>query len=109
MISSQKKHSRTGSLSHRSLSNARSYKELYDLKDTKIKSAAEEKHPLLNSRTDQSGSCACLTVVHEDKLYIGNVGDSRVLLGTKNSVKQLTTDHKPMNPSETKRIVKAGA
>lgn len=57
---------------------------------------------------DQSGSCISLALIEKSKIFIGNVGDSRILLGYKTGVKQLTTDHKPLNPEEIKRIVKSG-
>ena len=59
---------------------------------------------------DNSGSCALSCVIHAGNLYLANVGDSRALLGcrNRNSVYQLTTDHKPDNLREKNRIEKAG-
>lgn len=42
------------------------------------------------------------------KCLIGWVGDSRVIASKNGQMKELTEDHKPLNPEESKRIVKAG-
>ena len=58
-----------------------------------------------------SGSCALIAVVFDNKVYIGNIGDSRAIMsicsGTK--VKQLTLDHKPDNVKEFERALKNGS
>ena len=58
-----------------------------------------------------SGSCALIAVVFDNKVYIGNIGDSRAIMsicgGTK--VKQLTMDHKPDNVKEFERALKNGS
>ena len=58
-----------------------------------------------------SGSCALIAVVFDNKIYIGNIGDSRAIIsiceGTK--VKQLTMDHKPDNVKEFERALKNGS
>lgn len=58
-----------------------------------------------------SGSCALIAVVFDNKVYIGNIGDSRAIMsicgGTK--VKQLTMDHKPDNVREFERALKNGS
>eukprot|EP00826_Nyctotherus_ovalis_P007409 TRINITY_DN11849_c0_g1_i1.p1 TRINITY_DN11849_c0_g1~~TRINITY_DN11849_c0_g1_i1.p1 ORF type:complete len:436 (+),score=51.75 TRINITY_DN11849_c0_g1_i1:438-1745(+) len=60
-----------------------------------------------------SGStCVCL-VVSNEKLYSGNVGDSRAVIcsvGSDGKVigKPLTRDHKPNDPAEAKRIIESG-
>jgi serine/threonine protein phosphatase PrpC len=43
-------------------------------------------------------------------LYIANLGDSRAILSTNNGLKivPLSTDHKPNNPFEEKRILANG-
>ncbi len=38
----------------------------------------------------------------------GNVGDSRAIASVKGAVEQLSSDHKPGNEDETKRIIAAG-
>ena len=61
--------------------------------------------------SDKSGSCALVSLLFDNKIYIANTGDSRAIMsingGTK--VKQLTTDHKANNPKEYERIVKKGS
>ena len=58
-----------------------------------------------------SGSCALIAVIFDNKVYIGNIGDSRAIMsingGTK--VKQLTMDHKPDNIKEFERALKNGS
>ena len=61
--------------------------------------------------SDKSGSCALVTIIHDNKIYIANIGDSRAIMsvngGTK--VKQLTVDHKPDNIKEFERALKTGS
>ena len=42
------------------------------------------------------------------KLWFANAGDSRTILVKKESVVQVTTDHKPNEPNEKARILAAG-
>ena len=60
---------------------------------------------------DKSGSCALVSILFDNKIYIANIGDSRAIMsmnsGTK--VKQLTNDHKPDNPKEFERVIKNGS
>ena len=60
---------------------------------------------------DKSGSCALVSILFDNKIYIANLGDSRAIMsmnsGTK--VKQLTNDHKPNNPKEFERVIKNGS
>lgn len=47
---------------------------------------------------DLSGSTALVGVLHSNKLYIANVGDSRAVgtkTGTLDEAMQITMDHKP--------------
>ena len=71
---------------------------------------AAENRFLLKSKRDEdwSGSCLVVVVIKENKIVIGNVGDSRALLITKNTEIQLSEDHKPEFESERWRIIKAG-
>ena len=61
-----------------------------------------------------SGSTACVVLMRDKKLYIGNVGDSRCVLATKNSDGKgiisidLSVDHNPDSPIEKERIEKSG-
>ena len=72
-----------------------------------IKEYAEKNLDKINN----SGSCALVLIATENKLYIGNCGDCRALLSLElgEKIKPLTVDHKPNNPSEYERIIKAGA
>ncbi|KAK3378592.1 phosphatase 2C-domain-containing protein [Podospora didyma] len=55
-----------------------------------------------------SGCTACVGLITEDKIYIGNAGDSRSVLGVKGRAKPLSFDHKPQNEGEKARITAAG-
>ena len=59
---------------------------------------------------DRSGSCAIFALVIEDMCYMGNVGDSRAVMSTQAGKKivSLTTDHKPNDEKESKRIIENG-
>jgi protein phosphatase PTC2/3 len=59
---------------------------------------------------DNSGSCALVLFIYQDVCYVANLGDSRAILTSENNKKfyQITKDHKPSNPSEQERIIKAG-
>lgn len=59
---------------------------------------------------DNSGSCALVILIVENKIYIANIGDSRAVLSLEGGekIKPLTIDHKPNNPKEFERITKAG-
>jgi len=58
---------------------------------------------------DPSG-CTAVTalVTNDNKIFVANAGDSRVVLSVKGEVKPLSFDHKPGNESERKRIQAAG-
>ncbi|MCL4123992.1 UNVERIFIED_CONTAM: hypothetical protein GTU68_003088 [Idotea baltica] len=61
------------------------------------------------SRTDLSGSTAVVAVVDGELLIIGNVGDSRAVMGDlKGSTIPLSFDHKPNQLKERRRIKEAG-
>ncbi|CAF0741759.1 unnamed protein product [Didymodactylos carnosus] len=61
-----------------------------------------------------SGCTASVVFVRGNKLYIGHVGDSAIVLGIGDSLykpwqcTRLTKDHKPEDPSELKRIRDSG-
>ena len=59
---------------------------------------------------DRSGSCACIILLIDKKVYIANVGDSRCLVSMENGKKfiEVTKDHKPNSPNEVKRIKRYG-
>jgi protein phosphatase len=59
------------------------------------------------------GSTGTWVIVHQEgtkyKLQVGNVGDSRVLVGRRGGVLEaMTTDHKPEQPAERRRIEECG-
>jgi len=58
---------------------------------------------------DPSG-CTAITalITSEDKVFVGNAGDSRAILSANGEAKPLSFDHKPVNRSESTRIVAAG-
>lgn len=66
---------------------------------------------LSNSKKhDNSGSCAVIVMIIDKEVYVANVGDSRAILATQNLSKNyiITTDHKPDNLIEKKRIEENG-
>ena len=60
---------------------------------------------------DNSGSCALVCILFDNKVYISNIGDSRAILSLNggSKIKQLTNDHKPNNPKEFERAIKNGS
>ena len=64
------------------------------------------------SKIDKSGSCALIVlliglfITRDRTCYVANVGDSRAIMSQQGGViiKQITTDHKPGDEAETKRI-----
>lgn len=59
-------------------------------------------------RKDMSGSTAICAFISPTHLFIANCGDSRAVLFDGISPKFATEDHKPFNPGERRRIIKAG-
>ena len=69
---------------------------------------------------EKSGSCAIVVMLVDDTVYVANVGDSRAILSmyenyylTSNRnngslTHQLTSDHKPCDDKERRRILEAG-
>jgi len=55
-----------------------------------------------------SGCTACIGIITKNKVYVGNAGDSRAVLGIKGRAKPLSFDHKPQNDAEKARICAAG-
>lgn len=60
---------------------------------------------------EYSGTTLCSGFLVGNKLYISNIGDSRAIIGIFNNkgniwkAKQLSTDHNPISPNESKRII----
>ncbi|KAK3722637.1 Protein phosphatase 2C 2 [Vermiconidia calcicola] len=55
-----------------------------------------------------SGCTASVGIITHEKVYVGNSGDSRSVLGIKGRAKPLSFDHKPQNEGEKARICAAG-
>ncbi|EDW82404.2 uncharacterized protein Dwil_GK25144 [Drosophila willistoni] len=75
----------------------------------------QEKWPrTANGHLSTAGTTATVAFMRREKIYIGHVGDSGIVLGyqKKNErhwrAKQLTTDHKPESAAEKARIQRAG-
>ena len=88
---------------------------------TDIKSAISEvvsniEKELLDDQeldTKLSGSTMVLAVIRGSHITVANIGDSRIVLGTRDqhnniSAKRLSVDHKPDSPNELKRIIESG-
>ncbi|KAF9924489.1 Protein phosphatase 2C 2 [Linnemannia zychae] len=58
----------------------------------------------------ESSGCTAITatISNSNKLYVGNVGDSRAVLCSNGKAIALSTDHKPTNIDESTRIMFAG-
>ena len=54
------------------------------------------------------GCTACVCMIVGDQLICANSGDSRAVLSKKGVAIEMSQDHKPENPEEKERIVKAG-
>uniref|UniRef100_A0A0N5BB98 protein-serine/threonine phosphatase n=1 Tax=Strongyloides papillosus TaxID=174720 RepID=A0A0N5BB98_STREA len=55
-----------------------------------------------------SGTTACVVVIHKENIIVANAGDSRAVLCRDGKAIELSFDHKPEDESEKSRIVKAG-
>ncbi|RDL37887.1 putative protein phosphatase 2C [Venustampulla echinocandica] len=55
-----------------------------------------------------SGCTASVGILSATKIFVGNAGDSRSVLGVKGRAKPLSFDHKPQNEGEKARITAAG-
>ncbi|XP_022257165.1 probable protein phosphatase 2C T23F11.1 isoform X3 [Limulus polyphemus] len=59
-------------------------------------------------KDELAGTTAVVVLLKDNKIYCGNVGDSRAVASVAGHVQQLSYDHKPGNEAETKRIIAAG-
>ena len=59
-------------------------------------------------KNQNSGACAVNFFMKDGKIFFANAGDARLIVVSKNSVQQLTTDHRLDNETERERIVKMG-
>ena len=58
--------------------------------------------------TEFSGTTLCQVFISDNKIICINIGDSRALLISKETIHPLSIDHKPVNEIERKRIEKQG-
>lgn len=61
-----------------------------------------------NMKDELAGTTALIALIKNNRIYCGNVGDSRAIASVCGQVHQLSFDHKPSNEIETKRILAAG-
>ena len=54
------------------------------------------------------GCTATAILLTADKIYCANAGDSRCVLSTSGNARALSTDHKPSDDGELRRIKDAG-
>lgn len=68
------------------------------------------KFALRQTNIEKSGSCGIVVLIIDDRVYIGNVGDSRAIVSEFGGkvTSDLTRDHKPEEAREKERIEKAG-
>jgi protein phosphatase 2C family protein 2/3 len=57
-----------------------------------------------NNLKDPSGSCGIMAMIKKNKIIIGDIGDSRIVIYKKGKIEFVTEDHKPENEKEKKRI-----
>uniref|UniRef100_A0A0N4Z6I6 protein-serine/threonine phosphatase n=1 Tax=Parastrongyloides trichosuri TaxID=131310 RepID=A0A0N4Z6I6_PARTI len=55
-----------------------------------------------------SGTTACVALIHNDNIIVANAGDSRAILSRDGKAIELSFDHKPEDDIEKDRIIKAG-
>lgn len=61
-----------------------------------------------NMKDELAGTTAVVVLLKGNRIFCGNVGDSRAIASIVGRVQQLSYDHKPSNEAETKRILAAG-
>ncbi len=61
-----------------------------------------------SEQPDTSGSTIVVCVVTPKYIICANAGDSRCVMGTNGTTKELSDDHKPSNEGERNRIMRAG-
>lgn len=59
-------------------------------------------------KDELAGTTANVVLLKGNRIFCGNVGDSRCVASVRGQVEQLSFDHKPGNETETKRIISAG-
>jgi len=59
-------------------------------------------------QSNPDGCTACVVILWEDVIYVINSGDSRCILCNGGQCIEMSTDHRPGNPTEEERIKKCG-
>jgi protein phosphatase 1G len=60
-----------------------------------------------NEPAIKSGCTAAVVLIKDNVLYVANLGDTRCILSRNNNALRLTSDHKPSDQTEKKRIERA--
>ena len=58
--------------------------------------------------SDNVGSTATVIIIKDNKIYCGNVGDSRAYIIYQDKIQQISVDHKCSNEKEKQRIIENG-
>jgi protein phosphatase 1L len=71
--------------------------------------SCEDDFALLASKySDNSGCCALIALLHQNQVLVSWVGDCRAVLYDGKRAEQLSTDHRPNDSNELKRILDNG-
>ncbi|KAJ6252638.1 hypothetical protein M0813_14010 [Anaeramoeba flamelloides] len=62
----------------------------------------------LIKKNEISGSTAIIILIVDNRIFCGNIGDSRSVLCRNNNPVRMSVDHKPYLPQERERITKSG-
>ncbi|XP_072170753.1 probable protein phosphatase 2C T23F11.1 [Diadema setosum] len=95
---------------HRKLANQSAYKR-GDIPEAIKEAFLKLDEDMLNDeamKDELAGTTALVAVLKNNKVYCGNVGDSRGVMSISGYAKPLSFDHKPGNEKESKRIIAAG-
>lgn len=75
----------------------------------KIKRDLPENFKVSEENADSMAGCtSVVALVKNNKVYVANAGDSRCVMARNRVAIEMSHDHKPNNPEEYNRIVKAG-
>ena len=61
-----------------------------------------------DDRKSFAGCTSAVVLVTRNEVYCANAGDSRSVMATRNTAKDLSVDHKPDDPGELARIQASG-
>ncbi|CAI9117155.1 OLC1v1018499C1 [Oldenlandia corymbosa var. corymbosa] len=65
-------------------------------------------HQFLSQEVNKGGACAASVLVKDGEMYVGNVGDCKVILSRNGKAQCLTQDHRLTRPDERARIENSG-